>query len=236
MTALIDVYISTSIFIVPREMLLMMGYVIIDPKGPERLKRILADRKPMVIGIERSPDEHVEGEIAEMTGEAVSILLSKMLASYAKDDRPRAQALFEDIKENAGYDERIVGEYAEGVGAEVVPMESTIERHKFVSEMHKRAMALVGVKERDQELEFDEAKFQRLIDTTYYDESIILRSLMLDPPSRKRSEVMAKKVMAKKCDATVTGFAHTVDFPGTLYRLLHPQSPERIPLCAADKL
>jgi hypothetical protein len=217
-------------------MLLMMGYVIIDPKGPERLRRVLADRKPMVIGIERSPDEAVEEEIAEMTGEAVGILLSKMLASYAKDGRSRAQGLFEGIKENVGYDERVVREYAEDAGAEVVPMESTIERHGFVSEMHKRAMALVGVKERAQELGFDEGQFQRLIDTTYYNESIILRSLMLDPPSRKRSEVMAKKVMAKKCDATVTGFAHTVDSPGTLYRLLHSHSPERIPLDSADKL
>jgi hypothetical protein len=217
-------------------MLLMLGCVTIDPKGPERLRRVLDSRRPMLIGIERSPDEHVEGEMAEMSSEAISILLSKMLSSYTEASRRDAQRVFDGIKENVGFDEHVVREYAEDNGAEVVPLESTIERYAFVSEMHRRARSLAGVKERLHESEFDPLQFHRSVDSTYYNESVILRTLMLEPPSRKRGEVMAKKVVARKCDATVTGFAHTVDSPGTLYRLLIDRSPERLPLTSADEL
>lgn len=217
-------------------MLIMVGYVIIDPRGAERLRKVFESRRPKVIGIERSPDDTVEEEIAEMASESVSILLSKMLASYTDDSKGEAQKLFDSIKENVGYDERVAREYAERSGAEVVPLESTIERHAFICEMHRRARALTGVKERAHESEFDVERFQKTIDTTYYSEPVILRSLMLDPPSRKRSECMAKKVLARKCDATVTGFAHTVDSPGTLYRILQMHSPERVPLTSTDKL
>jgi hypothetical protein len=217
-------------------MLIMIGFVMIDPLGSERLRKILQNRRPKIIGIERSPDESVEDEIKEMVTESIRILLSKMLADYNEESRKNAEQVFSKIKENIGFDEDIVREYAEEYNAEVVPLENSIERFVFISEMHKRARRLAGVKEGSRALEFSIEQFQKSIDDTYYNESLVLRALMMEPPLRKRSEYMAKRVIAKGCDATVTGFAHTVDFPGTLYRFLRSRSPERIPLPRGDAL
>lgn len=217
-------------------MLVMVGYVTIDPAGPERLAKVLERYSPRVIGLEISPDESAEEEISEMVTEAVKILLNKTMAAYTRSSRGAARKMMQRIISNIGYGEQVVRQYASRSGAEVVPLENTIERYNFVRSMHRRARSLVAVKEHLPGTEFDPRRFRESIDSTYYNEQVIARTLMLEPPVVRRSRAMAKRIVSSGCDLTVTGFAHIVNFPGTVYHELRSDEPERFPLPRADEL
>jgi hypothetical protein len=229
--------------------ILLIGVVNVDPKGPERLASLLRRESPQRIGIERSSDRESEAEIDRIVREAAGILLEKMVDAFSESTRNPAREVARRITAAVGYDQREVERYiAEGAaraaasaqdeGAkrdplELIRIESTIERYNFARELQRKARSIRGVREPHlKRPEFTPETFQRQVDSLYYNERAVAMALASEGMVGRRQEVMAQKLLDTKCDCAVVGFAHIVDYRGTLYNRLKHLKPRRIALNA----
>ena len=228
---------------------LLIGIVNVDPRGPERLAAVLKREAPRRIGIERSSDRESELEIDRIVREAVSILLEKMIDGYSESTRPAAREASKRIAAAVGYDQRELERYvaetaaretasamegaAKGEPLELIRIESTIERYNFARELQRKARSIQGVREPHlKRPDFSLDSIQRQVDSLYYNERAVAMALASEGMVGRRQEVMAQKLLETKCDCAVVGFAHIVDYRGTLYNRLKHLKPRRIALNA----
>jgi hypothetical protein len=232
--------------------ILLIGFVSVDPRGPERLAALLRRERPRRIGIERSTDRETETEIEAISREAVGILLEKMVDAYSEGSRPAAREVARRVAASVGYDQREVERYVAGTAAgpakaasgggsatsptEVIRIESTVERYNFARDVQRKARSIQGVREPHlKRPDFTLEAFQNHVDSNYYNERAVAMALASEGMVGRRQEIMAQKLLDTKCDCAVVGFAHIVDYRGTLYNRLKHLRPRRIALNASGE-